>query len=570
MKTILQIFKKTSIFAISIFATFSFVSPLTSQETDSSADIVSDVSAPEVSSEASEITETLETPESSAPEVDSSQAVTESTLSQTSVTESSTSTVESTEAQSTDSAEIAEDSETDDVVEYDEKSIVPAAKRPMKPDSVKVELAESKDIGKNPVQDKKDAIQFGIETEIISLIQELSKNDDPRFGEEIYDLFQTTKSDKVRIAVLDYFAKLKDPCIEDYAVTILNDPYDESSDLTSSVFKYIAAVKCKAAVPAVMTLLKNDNEKYFDNSLTTIGEIGGENEASVLAGYLEREDLSVNQRQTLMRVLGNIKAISTWQTLADIVENDDENLFVRSYAAEAIGAMKKEESIPILRELFESSDPNLRVYALKGLSYYERKVVQDIFIEGLRDSYYRVRLEAITNIDNLKIKDAIPSLVYRAKNDPEAAVKKACYPVIAKLDTSEGNDFLLSLITDKKIGDNTKALAIEAFLQNQHDVRKEILELAKEVLKDNMRKPLRYSIGKEFVKLANNESYRSEFADICLLYLQSSDVSTQGIGLDLYAAGHYGSCDATVHELAESTKASVNKTKARRILKMDD
>ncbi|MDD6295898.1 MAG: hypothetical protein PUA64_07950, partial [Treponema sp.] len=45
-------------------------------------------------------------------------------------------------------------------------------------------------------------------------------------------------------------------------------------------------------------------------------------------------------------------------------------------------------------------------------------------------------------------------------------------------------------------------------------------------------------------------------------------VSTQGMGLDLYAAGRYGSCDAIVHEIAESSRPSVNKTKARRILKL--
>ena len=40
------------------------------------------------------------------------------------------------------------------------------------------------------------------------------------------------------------------------------------------------------------------------------------------------------------------------------------------------------------------------------------------------------------------------------------------------------------------------------------------------------------------------------------------------MGLDLYAAGRYGSCDAIVHEIAESSRPSVNKTKARRILKL--
>ena len=65
-------------------------------------------------------------------------------------------------------------------------------------------------------------------SEISSLIDELIKNDDPRFTEEIYDVFQVSKNTVIKQKVLNYFKQLEDPCLEDYAVETLNDPYDEN------------------------------------------------------------------------------------------------------------------------------------------------------------------------------------------------------------------------------------------------------------------------------------------------------------------------------------------------------
>ena len=230
--------------------------------------------------------------------------------------------------------------------------------------------------------------------------------------------------------------------------------------------------------------------------------------------------------------------------------------------------MQKIESVEILKNLFEDSDPTLRTYALKGLSYFDKEQVQDIFLEGLRDSYYKVRLEAIEAVEKLEIKDAVSAVIYRAKTDPESAVKKACYPVLAKFNTKETDEFLFGIIKNKKSGDNTRALVVEALMKHKKTVPSEIVELAEQTAKDDLSKSLRYAIGKQFVKYANLEYGRAEFAGVCKLYLESKDVSTQGMGLDLYAAGRYGSCDAIVHEIAESSRPSVNKTKARRILKL--
>ena len=95
------------------------------------------------------------------------------------------------------------------------------------------------------------------------------------------------------------------------------------------------------------------------------------------------------------------------------------------YAAEAIGAMEKPESEDILVELFESNDPNLRTYVIKGISYFNDKKSSDLIIQALRDSQYKVRLEAVSAVGKNRIDKAVPFLIFRCKDrDEQKQVKE--------------------------------------------------------------------------------------------------------------------------------------------------
>ena len=443
------------------------------------------------------------------------------------------------------------------------KSEVPAAKRPLKPTKEQTEALSS------IVRDNDEASQtlkYGLESDITELLDSLIKDKDCRFAEDVYDLFHDAKTSAIREKVLSYFTELKDPCLEDYAVALLNDPYDEKLSTVNAVFKYVEAVKTTVAAPAVVSLIESDNQEYFSGAVTALAAIGGAQEAVFLAEYLEREDLTVNQRQSLVKVLGQMKAVETYDKLVSLATDPDENSFIRMYSAQSIGEMQKEEAIEILLDLYEDSEPNLRVYVVKGLSNFKGNAqAESLIIQAVRDSHYKVRLEAIDVIKNNEIKSAVPYLVYRAKNDPETVVKDACYPAIAALNTSEGNEYLIEQLTDKKVSDTAKSKVARALLTYKN-AQNEIIALAEETLTDDKRKPLRYALGKEFAK---NPS--PEFEDICIKYLTSKDVSTIGTGLDIYASGRYAKATEQVRSIASAQddaakKTDTNAAKAKRIL----
>lgn len=429
---------------------------------------------------------------------------------------------------------------------YTKEKIYPADTRPKKHDSSKNYVDRSKDYEKKC----NDILKYGLEGQITELIDELTKNQDNRFVDGIYDLFQETKSVAVKEKILDYFTKLKDSCLASYAVEIINDPYDEKNSIVEKCFKYVSEADIKDANPGLVDLVDKEEDAYFTGALSALGETGGKEEALFLADYLDRDDLNVSQRQALMRVLGRIKAVETWQKISEIAKDENENTFVRMYAAEAIGAMEKPESEDILVELFESNDPNLRTYVIKGISYFNDKKSSDLIIQALRDSQYKVRLEAVSAVGKNRIDKAVPFLIFRCKDkDEQKQVKEKCYSVIADLNTSDGNDYLISVLKDKKIGDATKAKVSAALLEYNHAGTKEVIELARSALKSDIQKNLRYALGKEFAKYD-----RSEFADICAEYIASDDVATQGTGLDIWAKGRYSSVNAAVEEIAKDAE----------------
>ncbi len=446
-------------------------------------------------------------------------------------------------------------------------SEIPASKRPKPIDEEKAAKAAEKDESEKDFENKSNTIKYGIPSEISSLIDELIKNDDPRFTEEIYDVFQVTKNTSIKQKVLNYFKQLEDPCLEDYAVEVLNDPYEEKGDLVKACFQYVSAVKTKEAVPAVLSLIESENDSYFNDAIATIGEIGGPSEAMFLVEYLEREDLSDAQRQTLMRTCGKMHAIQTWDKMVEIAEDEDENLYVRMYAAEALGLMEKKESVPILVELFSENDPNLRQYVIKGLSHFPDVIeAQETIMQGIRDEHWRVRQEAIRIAKENKMADSIPYLIYRAKNDSEKVIKDEAYNSIAALNSNEGNDFLITQLTEKKVGDATKKKIVEVLLKEGKAGEKEILELAEECLKDDKRKDLRYAIGKELAKYEN-----PDFEDICLKYLQSKDSTTQSLGLDMYKMNKFNSAEATMRAVYADKKANSGvKNRIKKMLNIED
>ncbi len=447
------------------------------------------------------------------------------------------------------------------------ESEVPSSKRPKTPDSSKIADLDNTD--QDGREKNADILKFGLESEISELLDKMISQKDVRFVNEAYDLYNDSKSVDIKNKVMLFFQTIEDPCLEDFAVIVLNDPYDENISTVNACFSYVQTVKTTCAIPAIENLLESENQEYFNGAVSALGKLGGSNEARYLTEYYEKQELTVPQKQTIVRVLGELKAVETYDKMVELAQDENENSFVRMYAAEAIGAMQKDDAVEVLTELYGEKDPNLRAYVIKGVSYFTTSDAQKVILQAVRDDHWKVRKEAIETIKKQKMTSAVSYLVYRAKNDPERTIKNLCYSVLAELNTPEGNEYLVKQITEKKVSDDVRSRVASALLEQGNTGVTEIIALAEETLKDDRRKSLRYALGKEFAKYNN-----SSFSEITLQYLKHKDVSTIGTGLDMYAKGRYSNCDSFVKELAaladpEAKKRNAMAFKAAKILGID-
>ncbi|MCR4940837.1 MAG: HEAT repeat domain-containing protein [Treponemataceae bacterium] len=425
--------------------------------------------------------------------------------------------------------------------------------------------AEEEEDEESLLQQRMDILEFGLESEISDLINTLQKEKDDSLSEELTKIFFKTKNVTIREKIISFFTIMKNPSLKDYTIEIIEDPYDIKVSTAVLLIKYAAACSFTEAAPSMAVLLESENEDYYDACLASIGDVGGSDEAVFLAGLLDK-DLTLGRRQSLMKSLGKIKAVETWDKLVEIAENEDENSYVRMYAAEAIGAMGVEDSVPVLAGLFESADSNLRTYVLKGLSYFPgNEEAESVLLEGFRDNYYKVRLESAAYAETNKFQEAMPNLLYRAKNDSESAVVYACYQAIGAICSKEGMEFLVSVVQNEKKGDTARAKAAVVIL-NTEDVAsiQAVLEVTEKTLEDTKKTALRYAIGKE---LALHET--PLFEDICKKFLENKDASTIGIGMDIWAKNKYPALKSVVEGFLENKNSGL-KRKAALVLEKDE
>ncbi len=414
------------------------------------------------------------------------------------------------------------------------------------------------------IQKRQDTLLYGMESDVTSLLSTLISEKDDMFSDKIFELFNSTRNVTIKESIIKYFMELKDSRLKDYCVEVLMDPYDEKTSHVSAILQYVSTLEIKEAAPYVLQILQSDSEEYFDASLSAIGKIGGVEEAQFLIEYMEDEDLPLARRQALMRALGQLKVVETYDDLVEIAEDEDENTYVRVYALEAASLMGNDSIVPVLLDLFSHQEPRLRVAVVEGLSnfYESSNDALAVILDALKDNHASVRLKAVEIVKEKQIEQALPYLLYRAKNDSDKKIVYECYNAIAKINNNESVEFLNTIIKNKNLNETARAKAIDAVLEFEVTASYDaIIEVALITLKDDKLKNLRYAIGKGIAKYD-----LPKFESVCLEYLNHKDVATKGTGLDIMVKNKYSSLISKVQEISEDKKAGVNQNKAKLVL----
>nr|HPO03527.1 HEAT repeat domain-containing protein [Treponemataceae bacterium] len=233
---------------------------------------------------------------------------------------------------------------------------------------------------------RRDILAYGLENEIVELIDALIKEDESGLQNELQALFDSTRSSAVKESLLKYYGEKNDPYPKEWALSIIADPWDHKKTTVLSIFSYIEKMKVQEAASSVRSILKSENTDYRDSAISLLGSIGTEEDADFLFDFLE-DEFSVDEktrlviRQNVMTALGKLKAEKYRVRFEEVAGNEDENAVIRSTAAVALGEIGNPESIPILESLFLDKDPLLRSASVKALSGYSSEASTAIILE---------------------------------------------------------------------------------------------------------------------------------------------------------------------------------------------
>lgn len=411
-----------------------------------------------------------------------------------------------------------------------------------------------------------EILDYGLDTEIISLLDTLEEEKNTEYNDEIKQVFDSSRNIEIKNRILDFFGSVSSDLVKDFAISVIDDPYDYRQSTIDAAYSYVKSLKIQEAAPLLRKLLDTENQEYQKKSISLLGEIGGPDDAAYLADYLSRP-IDEGTRQEIVIALGKLQAVDTWQTLSDIVADEDENTFTRMYAAEAIGKMNKSESVPVLAEAFLSENPNLRQYAVKGLSYYNTPEAVNVILQGFRDSYYKVRIESAEAVKKQKIEEGIPFLIYRASNDPETVVKTSAFRCLTVFSgNTEVSDFFKESFLNEKNSDTIRIEAARGIIESDFSGSFSVVETW---ILENLGNSRFIKLIYEFTKLFSKKE-STALEPLCKAYAGSKDVILQNFAMEMYTVNKFASVQPQIEVFAKNDQNPSLQKKAKKALGIED
>jgi len=343
------------------------------------------------------------------------------------------------------------------------------------------------DTPRTEIDKRINTIYYGIETQVIELLTTLRSEKNDEYMNDLIDAYDRSTSPKLRGAILDFFADRKYGGAEEKASLMVRDRDANADSLVAAAFSYLLAIKSKSALEYAVTILEDEEKKYFQAAIKTLGAVGSDAEAEMLRKTYDSEQADVTIKESIILALGTMKSTSSFDMISSILSTDESTKTQRMYACSALGELGDVRAVSVLVNASQSSDPNVRAYAIAALGKYSEEQAMAAVREGLRDSHVLVRLEAAKAAGASMDKDAIPFLEFKASYDPEKSVREASINGLAAIGGTRVDDYLTGLFSDSKMALQYRSVALGAVVATGgFDARQKALEAfqAAQTLKD--------------------------------------------------------------------------------------
>ena len=217
---------------------------------------------------------------------------------------------------------------------------------------------------------RRDTLKYGIESEIFDLLDDLKADKDGSYNADILELFGSSKSVKLRSAILDFWSTLEWKGGEAGALDIVETRDGQDPAIVASALAYLSQIRSKKALGFAKDLLKEGDKKILPSLLKLLGRAGGLPEEELLLGYLDNDDATEDLKQSAIRALGDFGSAKASERLMKIVEDSQGSKTTRMLACEALGKIGQVGAVKSLVIAANGEDVNVRASAIGALGNF--------------------------------------------------------------------------------------------------------------------------------------------------------------------------------------------------------
>jgi HEAT repeat protein len=418
------------------------------------------------------------------------------------------------------------------------------------------------------IDKQRDIIRYGTETEIANLITTLKKDNATYLNDELIKIAQATKNVKILTGVFSFFAEQNKSGLEQRAIEIIKNRYDEQKETVRSAIEYVGTVKNQDALQPLQNILDTNDISFINSTIKAIGKIASSSSiqqkkdiAEFLINFYKTKDPLDDDKNAVLYALGEIGISETIDFIADIATNPDERPFRKMTALEALGKIKDEKGLNAIMQGAQDSDPNVRASAIAALGPFNSKKVESTILEAFRDSYYKTRIAAARAAEERSLATAVPYLKFRAANDEVAAVKEASVKALGKIANGEAIDALVELFSKKNNPDTIKIAAAQMLMSI--DASKYSSDIIKSYQEAKQQKQKALQAG--LVKVLG-EGKAGNLKSLAQELLQSTDVVELSYGLQLAKNNQFYDLEELIRPLLDEKKYGSLAIKAKETL----
>ncbi|MCA1754822.1 MAG: HEAT repeat domain-containing protein [Spirochaeta sp.] len=333
------------------------------------------------------------------------------------------------------------------------------------------EDAEDAEEVRSLLDERREMLEFGIDSEIIQLLPTLEEQREDRLYDEIAEVYGFSLNTELRTKVLSFFRTMEHDALQDEVVGLLDNFREEPRDLILEALRYTESVMQDPpdrVFAALDEIARSNLPRLAPTAIRVTGAIGADPEVRLLLALL-KDDLSNSEvRSAVVLALGELGHTDAVEPLMEILDDTSESETLRHYAADSLGKIGDSRALPAIRTAL-SEGAIMRAYSVHALSNFPSEDnVQRLLTAALRDSNEQVRTFALRGLANAGAEGAFNAVRYRAERDPEHRVRIEAYKTLASYGSEEAFDFLRERYEDKRLGFELRSVALSQLVE--HDL----------------------------------------------------------------------------------------------------